>query len=228
VVRDIPVLGGGSLFVKSHADSPWIWVDHTPNPDEKIQRSVCVVAKADPTQTARCWEVADYGRAVHFEYNREGTQIWVSVWGRADAPGKTGEMDGYWIKTVIRDQGSGIRDQSAEDEDEKEAVATLRVVGEKLAEDQPLELDAGWNLVSYLPRQPLAVTQALQSIAGQYFAVLGYDQGALSYYADLDPSFNTLRTMEPLHGYWIKMNQAGTLQYPVSSQRSAYGRRRSS
>jgi len=133
------------------------------------------------------------------------------------------EMDGehgYWIKTVIRDQGSGVGDQSAEDEDGEEAVATLRVVGEKLAEDHPIELDAGWNLVSYLPRQPLAVADALQSIDGKYTVVLGYDQGALSYYPDIDPSFNTLREMKPMFGYWIKMVQAGTLQYPIAEQGS--------
>jgi len=70
--------------------------------------------------------------------------------------------------------------------------------------------------VSYLPRQPLAVPDALQSIDGQYFAVLGFEQGALSYYPHLDPSFNTLSTMKPLYGYWIKMGQAGTLQYPIT------------
>jgi nitrite reductase (NO-forming)/hydroxylamine reductase len=95
VVRTIPLLGGGSLFVKTHPNSPWIWVDHALNPDEAIQRSVCVVAKANPTETAKCWEVADYGRAVHFEYNRQGTQVWVSVWGRADEPGRVGEIVVY-------------------------------------------------------------------------------------------------------------------------------------
>jgi hypothetical protein len=111
------------------------------------------------------------------------------------------EMDaehGYWIKA-----SAGVS-------------PTLRVVGEKFAENRAIELDAGWNLVSYLPRRPLSVPTALQSIAGQYFAVLGYDQGALSYYPDIDPSFNTLRTMEPLYGYWIKMTQADTLQYPTT------------
>jgi nitrite reductase (NO-forming)/hydroxylamine reductase len=29
---------------------------------------------------------------VHFEYNKDGTEIWVSVWGNADQPGKTGEI----------------------------------------------------------------------------------------------------------------------------------------
>ena len=100
VVRDIPLPGGGSLFVKSHPNSPWIWVDFGLNSDEKIQRTVCVIAKSDPTKTAKCWEVADYGRAVHFEYNKEGTQIWVSVWGRADQPGKVGEIVIYDDKTL--------------------------------------------------------------------------------------------------------------------------------
>jgi len=89
-------------------------------------------------------------------------------------------------------------------------------VGEKFAEDQAIELAADWNLVSFLPRQPPTVQDALQSIDGQYTAVLGYDQGALSYYPDIDPSFNTLHEMEPLFGYWIKMIQAGTLQYPTT------------
>ncbi len=100
VVRDIQLPGAGSLFIKTHPNSPWIWVDHPLNSDAQIQRTVCVIAKADPTRTAKCWEIADYGRAVHFEYNKEGTQVWVSVWGRADQPGKTGEIVVYDDKTL--------------------------------------------------------------------------------------------------------------------------------
>ncbi|MBM3144822.1 MAG: nitrite reductase [Chloroflexi bacterium] len=92
VVRNIPLLGGGGLFIKTHPNSQWIWVDHVLNTDEAIQRTVCVIAKDHPTEPYRCWEVADYGRAVHFEYNKDGTQVWVSVWGTADTPGKTGEI----------------------------------------------------------------------------------------------------------------------------------------
>lgn len=100
VVRNIKLLGGGSLFVKSHPNSPWIWVDHTLNSDEKLQRTICVIAKDNPTEPHKCWEVADYGRATHFEYNKEGTQVWVSVWGRADEPGKVGEIVVYDDKTL--------------------------------------------------------------------------------------------------------------------------------
>jgi len=57
---------------------------------------------------------------------------------------------GYWIKAK-----AGIS-------------PTLRIVGEKLAEDHPIQLNAGWNLVSYLPRaslpEPSSVTaRALSS-----------------------------------------------------------------
>ena len=28
----------------------------------------------------RCWSIGLRGSAVHFEYNREGTEVWVSLW----------------------------------------------------------------------------------------------------------------------------------------------------
>ena len=95
VVRDIKLPGAGSLFIKTHPNSKWIWVDFVLNSDEKLQRTICVIAKEDPTKTYKCWEAADYGRAVHFEYNKDGTQVWVSIWGAADQPGKTGEIVVY-------------------------------------------------------------------------------------------------------------------------------------
>lgn len=95
VVRDIELPGAGSLFLKTHPNSQWVWVDFVLNSDEKIQRTICVVAKSDPTKAHKCWEAADYGRAVHFEYNMDGTQVWVSIWGAADQPGKTGEIVVY-------------------------------------------------------------------------------------------------------------------------------------
>lgn len=60
----------------------------------------------DPENNAEhAWEVADYGRAVHFEYNKDGTEVWVSVWGNADQPGKTGEIviyDDATLEEIIR------------------------------------------------------------------------------------------------------------------------------
>lgn len=91
-VRTTPLPGGGSLFLKTHPSSNWIWVDMTLNSDPVLARTICVIAKSNPSETYDCWEVGDYGRAVHFEYNRDGTEVWVSLWGDASKPGETGEI----------------------------------------------------------------------------------------------------------------------------------------
>jgi hypothetical protein len=102
---------------------------------------------------------------------------------------------GYWIK-VLED-------------------TTLSIAGGVLSPDTPLSLKQGWNLVAYLPESPLPVAQALASIDGLYTAVLGFEQGALSYYPHLPPQMNTLFNLEPKHGYWIKMLEDATLTYPT-------------
>jgi hypothetical protein len=62
----------------------------------------------------------------------------------------------------------------------------------------------------------MEVAEALAAIDGLYEVVLGFEpeDGALSYYPDIDPVFNTLRLMKPGYGYWIKMERAATLRYP--------------
>lgn len=94
-VRVTRLPGAGSLFLKTHPGSKWIWVDMTLNPDPVLARTICVIAKENPSEVYKCWEAAAYGRAVHFEYNRQGTEVWVSIWGDAKKPGETGEMVVY-------------------------------------------------------------------------------------------------------------------------------------
>jgi nitrite reductase (NO-forming)/hydroxylamine reductase len=94
-VRTTPLPGSGSLFIKTHPNSQWIWVDMTLNSDPVLSRTICVIAKSDPSQVYKCWEIGTYGRAVHFEYNKDGTQVWVSLWGDAATPGATGAIVVY-------------------------------------------------------------------------------------------------------------------------------------
>jgi nitrite reductase (NO-forming)/hydroxylamine reductase len=100
VVHTTPLPGSGSLFIKSHPNSPWIWVDMTLNSDPVLARTICVIAQSDPSKTHKCWEVGSYGRAVHFEFNKGGAQIWVSLWGDAAKPGETGEIVIYDAVTL--------------------------------------------------------------------------------------------------------------------------------
>lgn len=60
--------------------------------DAALARTICVIAKENPAEVYKCWEIASYGRAVHMEYNKQGTEVWISVWGDASAAGETGEI----------------------------------------------------------------------------------------------------------------------------------------
>lgn len=94
-VRTTELPGSGSLFIKTHPKSQWIWVDMTLNSDPTLARTICVIAKADPSKTHKCWEIGTYGRAVHFEYSKDGSEVWVSLWGDASKPGESGEIVVY-------------------------------------------------------------------------------------------------------------------------------------
>jgi uncharacterized repeat protein (TIGR01451 family) len=115
---------------------------------------------------------------------------------------------GFWIHTPMPLPTDPPTDDPA---------ATWWMAGTILPEDQPLSLAAGWNLASYLPRQPMTVTTALEGIADQYGAVLGFEGTAASSYPDLDSSYNTLAHVSPGYGYCISTTQAATLAYPVAT-----------
>ncbi len=87
VVRTLEGMGGGSLFVKSHPNSKNLWVDAPLNPDTAFSQSVAVY---DVDNLAGGFEVlpiaewAELGegpkRVVQPEYNKDGTEVWFSVW----------------------------------------------------------------------------------------------------------------------------------------------------
>ncbi|MBI5512612.1 MAG: c-type cytochrome [Deltaproteobacteria bacterium] len=81
VVRTVDLPAGGSLFVKSHPSSPWVWIDAPVSSSPTAARRICVYAKATG-MIHRCWSASERGQVVHFEYNRAGTEVWVSVWDR--------------------------------------------------------------------------------------------------------------------------------------------------
>jgi len=108
-----------------------------------------------------------------------------------------GEMDGqhgYWIWV-------------SED-------CALLVRGRELPERRPIQLDTGWNLISYLPDEARPVEEALRSIEGRYLLVRGSEPGVGT--VDYDPAApggSTLQEMKPGRGYWVKMRQPGVLVY---------------
>ena len=101
-------------------------------------------------------------------------------------------IHGYWVKIVVED--------------------TLAVTGEIYWPDNPLPLEASWNLTSYLPEDTREVDRALESIDGLYSLVSGFDEGATTYVPD-DPIHSTLTELRNDFGYWIKMDYPGDLVY---------------
>ncbi|MFO0552697.1 MAG: cytochrome D1 domain-containing protein [Polyangiaceae bacterium] len=93
VVRKVDLPAAGGLFVKTHDNSPWVWMDSPLSSDEKGPRQICVYSKKD-AKIEKCWSPTDRGRMVHFEYDKKGEEVWVSLWD------KTGELVIYDDKTL--------------------------------------------------------------------------------------------------------------------------------
>ncbi len=90
IVREVTLPSSGSLFIKSHTASPWVLVDMTLSATGH-QQDICAISKAtgaladnlDPSVDPDgdgCFTVATSGRAVHMEFNIDGSEVWVSDW----------------------------------------------------------------------------------------------------------------------------------------------------
>jgi hypothetical protein len=75
-------------------------------------------------------------------------------------------------------------------------------------------LDQNWNLASFTAIPPNdSITTVFQSIEGKYSLVSSFDQsdgGARTYDPALE-QFSDLWTVDPQHGYWVKMASSDTL-----------------
>jgi len=111
VVRKLQNHGSGSLFIKTHPKSRNLWVDAALDPDDEKRQSVSVFDLNDLSKPAQVINIAklaglEKGRVTHPEYNKDGSEVWFSVWGP-----KTGEsaivvMDDKTrkLKAVIKDK----------------------------------------------------------------------------------------------------------------------------
>ena len=118
IVDTFFALGGGSLFIKTHPNSQHLYVDATLNPDAEISASVAVfdITKmggdpaVDPEYTTL--PIAEWAgipdgqpRVVQPEFNKEGTEVWFSVWNAKDKESAIVVVDDKTLelKQVIKD-----------------------------------------------------------------------------------------------------------------------------
>ena len=97
IVREITLPSSGSLFVKSHDASPWVLVDMTLSATGYDQ-DICAISKATGTLD-RCFTVATNGKAVHFEFNMDGSEVMVSDW---DPNGAVIVLDSTTLQEIRR------------------------------------------------------------------------------------------------------------------------------
>ena len=116
VVDTLYALGGGALFLKTHPKSDHLYVDATLNPDAETSSSVAVfkisemTADAEPdfiTLPIGKWAGITEGqpRVVQPEYNKDGTEVWFSVWNAKDKESAIVVVDDKTLKLkhVIKD-----------------------------------------------------------------------------------------------------------------------------
>jgi nitrite reductase (NO-forming)/hydroxylamine reductase len=118
VVQTLEGQGGGSLFIKTHPNSRNLYVDTTLNPEPEIASSVAVFdigELGDEEEGEAEYEVLPIGewsgiaegqrRVVQGEYNKDGTEIWFSVWNGKDQESAIVVVDDKTrkLKKVIKD-----------------------------------------------------------------------------------------------------------------------------
>jgi nitrite reductase (NO-forming)/hydroxylamine reductase len=116
VVQTVSGQGGGSLFIKTHPNSEYLYVDTPLNPDAEISSSVAVFKISDLAQEEPKYKVLPIGqwsgisegqrRVVQGEFNQAGTEIWFSVWNTKAQESAIVVVDDktLTLKSVIRDK----------------------------------------------------------------------------------------------------------------------------
>jgi len=116
VVQTVDGQGGGSLFIKTHPKSDNLYVDTPLNPDAEISSSIAVFKIKDLANSKPEYKVLPIGqwsgisegqrRVVQGEFNKEGTEVWFSVWNSKAQDSAIVVVDDKTLalKAVIRDK----------------------------------------------------------------------------------------------------------------------------
>jgi nitrite reductase (NO-forming)/hydroxylamine reductase len=113
VVRTLKGQGGGSLFIKTHPNSSNLYVDTALNPDTKISQSVAVFDLNNLDAPFKVLPIADWAeigegpkRVVQPEYNKQGDEVWFSVWSGKEQESAIVVVDDKTLelKHVIKDE----------------------------------------------------------------------------------------------------------------------------
>ncbi len=114
VVQELKHIGAGNLFVKTHPKSKNLWADAPQNPEKDIAESIAVWDLANLDKAPEVINVAKLAglpesksikRVTQPEYNKDGTEVWVSLWAGKTEPSAIVVFDDATrkVKSVIKD-----------------------------------------------------------------------------------------------------------------------------
>jgi nitrite reductase (NO-forming) / hydroxylamine reductase len=105
--------GGGSLFIKTHPKSNHLYVDNPLHPEAKVSQSVAVYDLKNLQAGFKVLPIGDWAglkddgakRVVQPEYNKNGDEVWFSVWSAKNKESALVVVDDktLQLKTVIKD-----------------------------------------------------------------------------------------------------------------------------
>ena len=92
---------GAGVFLRTHPKSDYVWADQTLHPEPEVQQSIQVIDKKtrEIVKTIRLTTETGYV-AVHIEFNHDGSEVWTSIWNRADSKKPNGEIVIFDAKTL--------------------------------------------------------------------------------------------------------------------------------
>jgi nitrite reductase (NO-forming)/hydroxylamine reductase len=113
VVQTLAGQGGGSLFIKTHPESKNLYVDTPLNPEPEIAGSIAVFDIANLEAEYKVLPIGEWSgisegqrRVVQGEFNKDGTEIWFSVWNAKEQESAIVIVDDKTLelKQVIKDK----------------------------------------------------------------------------------------------------------------------------
>ncbi|MEN8213817.1 MAG: cytochrome D1 domain-containing protein, partial [Pseudomonadota bacterium] len=92
---------GPGVFLRTHPTSDYVWADQTKHPEPEVQQTIQVIDKKtrEIVKSIQLTDVEGYA-AVHIEFNKDGSEVWTSVWNRKDSKEPNGEIIIFDAKTL--------------------------------------------------------------------------------------------------------------------------------
>lgn len=112
VVRELQTPYTGNLFIKVHENSPWLIADFPMSIHPDGPGSLCAWRKDDLENSRTCWQVEgakeQNARMTHIEFNKDGTEFWVSAWAPMNRESFIAIYDSETLEEIHRIEGDWL------------------------------------------------------------------------------------------------------------------------